>query len=207
MYAFGLDRERPGYFKLSFKANREAVIETWPVKVLPGSFKLNKADQLPDVMSLCNSFKAQYTSSMFGAGGQDSTPHGGGRTPALGGRTPGYGGMTPSRTPGHGGVTPSRTPGHGGMTPNRTPGHMNTPGYGGMSGRYTPQITPNAYSGQSPYGGGQTPNAYGGTPNYGGATPGRMTPGRAPPGPAPGPPPSRPQIHPDRMAQMNSRGW
>lgn len=200
IYAFGLDRERPGYFKLSYKANREAPIETWPVKVLPGHFKLNKADQLPDVLSLCNSFKTQYTTSLIAAGGSN-------RTPAIGSRTPyGSGGMTPSRTPGH-----LNTPGH--MTPGRTPGHL-TPG---MSGRYTPQVTPNAYGqtpniyGQTPniYGQGQTPNPYAGTPNYGGMTPGRMTPGRL--GQAPGPPPPRPpsQIHPDRLAQLNNArgGW
>lgn len=53
MYGFALDRQRPGMFSLGFKANREAPIQRWPVRVLPGRFKLRDADQLPDVNSLC----------------------------------------------------------------------------------------------------------------------------------------------------------
>ncbi|KAN0066079.1 Transcription elongation factor spt6 [Thecaphora frezii] len=99
VYAFGLNKQRPGYFNLSFKANRDAAIQTWPVKVVPWAFKLGQADQLADMAALCNAFKTQYTTqaSMARSG---RTPHHGGRTPAGGrtpfGRTPLPGGMTPA---------------------------------------------------------------------------------------------------------------
>ncbi|UZJ54735.1 hypothetical protein CBS101457_004055 [Exobasidium rhododendri] len=118
-YGFAIDKKRPGVFILGFKANRGAEVQRWPVRVLPGRFKLNEAE-LPDVVSLCNAFKTQYTTRlMTAARAGDKTPGG-----ALGAMTPGGilrmgGGITPGimRT-GGGGVTPmaARTPavyGHG----------------------------------------------------------------------------------------------
>lgn len=123
VYAFGLNKHRPGYFDLAFKANSTAPIQTWPVKVLPGAFKLGQATQLADVAALCNAFKTQYTAQANAArGGRTPAPHGA-MTPGYGGRTPGYGGRTPGyggRTPGYGGATPGyggATPGYGGATP------------------------------------------------------------------------------------------
>lgn len=128
VYAFGLNTERPGYFDLAFKANAAAPIQTWPVKVLPGAFKLGHASQLADMAALCNAFKTQYAAQASAARG--------GRTPALhgaatpgGARTPGHYG---ARTPAYGGATPGRfggaTPGHYGAPP---PGFgMPPPGYG-----------------------------------------------------------------------------
>ena len=110
VYAFGLNKERPGYFDLSFKANSSAPVQTWPVKVLPGAFKLGQATQLADVAALTNAFKTQYMAQANAARG--------GRTPGVhGGMTPGYyGGRTPGAAYG-GGVTPRTTYGMGSMTP------------------------------------------------------------------------------------------
>lgn len=161
-YAFGIDSKHPGCFKLGFKANREAAIQYWPVKVLPGRFKLHQAEHLPDVASLSNAFKTQYTAMAAGARG-GATP-GPAYTPQHGSRTP-YGagaGVGGGRTPMHGGMTPSRMM-TGGMTPAGA-------GYGGMpSGNAAP--TPRAYAG------GMTP---------------RPPPPGPPPGAPPGPPPSFP---------------
>lgn len=185
-YAFGIDTRHPGCFKLGFKANREAPIQYWPVKVLPGRFKLNQADHLPDVASLSNAFKTQYTAMAAGARG-GATPAGGAavgytpqgaRTPAPG--MPGMGGMG-MRTPMHGGMTPARMAA-GGMTPAGA-GH----GYGGGGG----------YGGASAYGGapgGMTPshNPYGNGSGAGNGYGSRGPPPGPPPGAPPGPPPSFP---------------
>ncbi|WFD29634.1 Transcription elongation factor spt6 [Malassezia sp. CBS 17886] len=169
VYAFGLNRMRPGYFDLAFKANSDAPIHAWPVKVLPGAFKLGQAAQLADMAALCNAFKTQYTAQANAAARGDRSPgfggayaaEYGGRTPGYGGRTPGYGG----RTPGHGG----RTPGYGG----RTPGYGGrTPGYGG----HTPGFAPRP----------PAATAYGGAP----------PPGPPPPGPYGAPPPGFPPMPP-----------
>lgn len=215
VYAFGLNKDRPGYFNLSFKANRDAAIQTWPVKVLPNAFKLGPADQLADVAALCNAFKTQYTTQASMARGA-KTPYGGGRTPA-----PGMGGATPlgGRTP-YGGV-------RNGMAGSATPGL-------GVAGGYTtPMInvasaTPNPYGGA--YGrngavGGYGAPAAGGPPGRPPSMPGAppmMPPGMASGGGAPsyappfagagepGPPPARPPVphgmHPDRFAQAEYGG-
>jgi transcription elongation factor SPT6 len=94
------------------------VIQTWPVKILPGAYQLNNAE-VPGVTELCNAFKAQYSSRLAEQGSGGKTPGiRAGKTP-LGGRTPG------GRTPGMplGGTTPlggamGRTPVRPGMTPN-----------------------------------------------------------------------------------------
>ena len=106
VYAFGLNKQHPGYFDLAFKANSQAPIQTWPVKVLPGAFKLGQATQLADVAALTNAFKTQYMAQTSGGrGDRTSAPHGG-MTPGYyyGGRTPGRGGTTPGY---YGGATPS----------------------------------------------------------------------------------------------------
>ena len=116
VYAFGLNKQHPGYFDLAFKANSQAPIQSWPVKVLPGAFKLGQATQLADVAALTNAFKTQYmaqTNPM--RGDRTSAPHGG-MTPAY------YGGRTPGRV--GGGITPAYA--GGGTTPN----YGLPPGYG-----------------------------------------------------------------------------
>lgn len=53
IYTFTFDHKHPGYFILSFKAGRNAPINCWPVKVVPGGFQL-KEQAYPDMTSLCN---------------------------------------------------------------------------------------------------------------------------------------------------------
>jgi transcription elongation factor SPT6 len=142
MYAFALDSEpkRAGCLKLAFlnKATKDGgKIQYWPVRLLPGAYKLGPAE-LPGMLELCNAFKLQYSNQLAnqGAGGKTPgiragrTPAHGGRTPAVGGRTPapgyamGIGGKTPmpnqmgGQTP-YGQVNPVMgTPLRPGMTPN-----------------------------------------------------------------------------------------
>lgn len=217
VYAFGLNKDRPGYFNLSFKANRDAAIQTWPVKVLPNAFKLGPADQLADVAALCNAFKTQYTTQASIARGA-KTPYGGGRTPA-----PGMGGATPM-----GGRTP-----YGGARNGMLGGA--TPGMGAGAGYATPMVnmasaTPNPYGGAYGRNGPSSGGGYGAPPPPGrppsmpGAPPmmppGMMSGGGAPAPPyggvgavgagQPGPPPPRPPVphgmHPDRFAQAEYGG-
>jgi transcription elongation factor SPT6 len=175
-------------FSLGFKANREAPIQRWPVRVLPGRFKLRDADQLPDVNSLCewyalclvlvlrsrlgpsgNSFKTQYTTQASAARGGRTPGHLGAATPrgALGQSYGNYGGATPA-----GAATPGRYGAYGGAG-------GATPMAGGLASR-------------TPYGAGmaaapaRTPMQYP-VPSAGAPRPG------APPGPPPRmPPPSGP---------------
>lgn len=130
MYGFSIDSDHPGYLKLCFlnKSTKDGgVIQTWPVKVLPGAYQLGSAE-VPGVTELCNAFKAQYSSRLAEQGGGGKTPgiRAGGRTP--GGRTPGIrGGTTPF---GAGGRTPLPYQ-QGGRTPMRPPPFGNPPpGYG-----------------------------------------------------------------------------
>ncbi|KAG9098244.1 hypothetical protein FRC06_006616 [Ceratobasidium sp. 370] len=109
IYAFALNRQKPGYFNLSFLANKNAPIRTWPVRVIPEGYVLIDT-AVPTVPDLCNAFKMRYSTPQTGTA----------RTPAYGaGRmTPG-GACTPGHcTPGHatGGKTPN--PYAGGKTPN-----------------------------------------------------------------------------------------
>ncbi|EAL22689.1 hypothetical protein CNBB1380 [Cryptococcus deneoformans B-3501A] len=131
IYGFSVDSDRPGYLKLCFlsKPTKDGgVIQTWPVRVLPGAYKLGNAI-VPGVTELSNAFKMQYSEKLAEQGHQGKTPgiylgktpmHLGGRTPALGSRTPAMGSRTPalgSRTPALGSRTPalgSRTPAQGG---------------------------------------------------------------------------------------------
>ncbi|PWN35768.1 uncharacterized protein FA14DRAFT_160784 [Meira miltonrushii] len=198
-YGFAIDKKRPGLFVLGFKANREAPIQRWPVRILPGRYKLNEAE-VPDMVSLCNAFKTQYTTRAMrsGAGTSNNLP---------GGRTPGHalpGGMTPG--------IGMRT---GGMTP-RVGGGAGVGGYTPRTGVTRPA---GALGGATPYGTGMTaatpnPYAYGRSdaPRPPGAPPMRPgpPPSRPPPAYPPGPPPSKSNasggIHPDRMRQMGEGG-
>ncbi|PWN93854.1 hypothetical protein FA10DRAFT_299195 [Acaromyces ingoldii] len=187
-YGFAIDKKRPGVFILGFKANREAPVQRWPVRALPGRFKLNEAE-LPDVMSLCNAFKTQYTTRVLRAGG---------RTPAA--ATPGAGlragGRTPATVRAGGGYTPMA------MQTGATPNPYATRPTG---------ATPNPYAGRA-YGG-ATPMM---RPPAPGPPPARPPMPGPPPPPPPGfgappsmppPPPGRPTgIHPDRLAQLNRGG-
>jgi transcription elongation factor SPT6 len=92
-YGFAIDKKKPGVFILGFKANRQADVQRWPVRVLPGRFKLNEAE-VPDMVSLTNSFKTQWTlMAMTAARAGGATPAiRAGMTP-MGARTPAYGSM------------------------------------------------------------------------------------------------------------------
>ena len=59
VYAFCLDPKHPGYFHLCFKAGQKAALQSWPVKVLPGAFELQKVQYL-DMKALCNGFKILF---------------------------------------------------------------------------------------------------------------------------------------------------
>ncbi|KAK0522786.1 Transcription elongation factor spt6 [Tilletia horrida] len=203
-YGFGIDAKRPGFFKLSYKMGRDAPIQTWPVKVMPGAFKLNQA-QLNDVNEVCNAFKTQHTAQAVAKTG--------GRTPApssIHSRTPapGYGfGATP-RVPGGVAMTP-RHPGAlgssnpygmmGGATPMPAYGmgpsggrsvHGRTPAIGVMSGARTPA---HMYGGGAAYfgqGGGAGVGGMPGIPSAASGFPGGMPGGgRGAPGPPPPVPP------------------
>ncbi|EPQ32196.1 uncharacterized protein PFL1_00393 [Pseudozyma flocculosa PF-1] len=152
VYAFGLNKQRPGYFNLSFKANRDAAIQTWPVKVVPWAFKLGQADQLADMAALCNAFKTQYTTQASMARSGRTPAHHGARTPA-GGMTPGgartpfgrtpmpmAGGMTPAPP----GMAPGPPPSFPGAPPPGPPPSMNRPPAGMHPDRFA----------QSQFGGG-----------------------------------------------------
>ncbi|KZT53981.1 transcription elongation factor Spt6 [Calocera cornea HHB12733] len=150
IYAFGLDRQHPGYFVVDFMVNKNIPMQTWPIKVTPRGYRLLDGGEVPSVPELCNAFKMRYVqqSSQVGSGRPS-----GGKTPYGAGTTPyGAGGMTPSsRTPGY------RTSSH--LPVGRTPNP-----YGGGAAH-----TPNPY--------GQTPRpvppagGYGYDPRAGGATP------------------------------------
>lgn len=55
-YAFGLDKDHPGYFHLAFKTGPRDSISTWSVKVIPGGFSLRDT-VYADMQNLCNGFK------------------------------------------------------------------------------------------------------------------------------------------------------
>ncbi|WVQ78460.1 transcription elongation factor SPT6 [Cryptococcus sp. DSM 104549] len=206
IYGFSIDSERPGYLKLCFlnKPTKDGgVIQTWPVQVLPGAYKLNEA-VVPGITELCNAFKMQYGARLTEQGGGGKTPGLylgktpgrtpaiGSRTPAVGGRTPAIGGRTPalgSRTPALGGLG-GATPMHGGPGMGRTP-----------MGGAPPGMTPNPYGGQQ--------QGYGGQPRppYGMQPPPPPPPGQGygvpPPPGAYGAPPPRPSgMNPERAAML-----
>ncbi|ETN37828.1 uncharacterized protein HMPREF1541_07451 [Cyphellophora europaea CBS 101466] len=59
MYQFCLNRDRPGYFHLIFKAGQKAKLQDWSVKVIPNGFEL-RSQQYPDMRGLCNGFKLLF---------------------------------------------------------------------------------------------------------------------------------------------------
>lgn len=56
MYAFCINSQYPGYFHLCFKQSPKSSIVTWPVKVVPNAFEMQK-NQYPDMGALRNGFK------------------------------------------------------------------------------------------------------------------------------------------------------
>ncbi|KAF1811900.1 transcription elongation factor spt6 [Eremomyces bilateralis CBS 781.70] len=58
-YAFCINPKYPGYFFLSFKPGQNAEICSWPVKVTPVAFELQK-NQYPDMRALKNGFKVLF---------------------------------------------------------------------------------------------------------------------------------------------------
>ncbi|PSK58658.1 hypothetical protein B9Z65_6673 [Elsinoe australis] len=69
MYAFCINSKFPGYFDLCFKAGRDAPPASWPVKVIPNAFELQK-NAYPDMRSLKNGFKLMISKKMTMNGGR-----------------------------------------------------------------------------------------------------------------------------------------
>ena len=59
MYAFCINREWPGYFYLCFKQGPKTKNVTWPIKVIPNAFELQK-NAYPDMRALKNGFKTLF---------------------------------------------------------------------------------------------------------------------------------------------------
>ena len=55
-YAFCINSQYPGYFNLCFKQTPNSKVISWPVKVIPGAFELQK-NPYPDMRALTNGFK------------------------------------------------------------------------------------------------------------------------------------------------------
>ncbi|KAL1956577.1 hypothetical protein VTO42DRAFT_7048 [Malbranchea cinnamomea] len=66
VYAFCIDPKHPGYFHLCFKAGVQAPINSWPVKVIPQGYELQR-NPYPDMMALCNGFKLLYSNRLAAA--------------------------------------------------------------------------------------------------------------------------------------------
>ena len=62
MYAFCINPKYPGFFNLCYKAGLHATLGSWPVKVVPGAFELQK-HQYPDMTALKNGFKTLFMNS------------------------------------------------------------------------------------------------------------------------------------------------
>ncbi|KAF8212158.1 transcription elongation factor SPT6 [Mycena galopus ATCC 62051] len=58
MYGFTLNRKKPGHFSLCFLANKNSVVQTWPVRVTPEAYYLFDAAAL-GVPELCDAFKVR----------------------------------------------------------------------------------------------------------------------------------------------------
>lgn len=65
VYAFCIDPKHPGYFFLCFKAGQHAQLQSWPVKVVPQAFELQR-NVYPDMRALCNGFKLLFTNMQSG---------------------------------------------------------------------------------------------------------------------------------------------
>ncbi|KAH0542051.1 Transcription elongation factor spt6 [Glutinoglossum americanum] len=59
VYAFCINPKYPGYFYLCFKAGPRAQMGSWPVKVIPQAFGMQK-HVYPDMRALCNGFKLVF---------------------------------------------------------------------------------------------------------------------------------------------------
>ncbi|KAF2841910.1 transcription elongation factor spt6 [Patellaria atrata CBS 101060] len=59
MYAFCINPKFPGYFFLCFKAGLNAPLSSWPVKVIPNAFELQR-NPYPDMRALKNGFKLLF---------------------------------------------------------------------------------------------------------------------------------------------------
>ncbi|EAS35186.3 transcription elongation factor spt6 [Coccidioides immitis RS] len=68
-YAFCIDPKHPGYFHLCFKAGQNASMNSWPVKVIPQGYELQR-NPYPDMMALCNGFKTMYANVLAGKKGR-----------------------------------------------------------------------------------------------------------------------------------------
>ncbi|KAF2151435.1 transcription elongation factor spt6 [Myriangium duriaei CBS 260.36] len=69
MYAFCINPKFPGYFYLCFKAGAGAPLSSWPVKVIPNAFELQK-NAYPDMRALKNGFKVLISRKMGANGGR-----------------------------------------------------------------------------------------------------------------------------------------
>ena len=78
MYMFCLNREKPGFFHLTFKAGQKARLSDWPVRIIPKGFELN-GQPYPSVRDLCNGFKLMFSNA------QSSSAMMSGRTGGMGG--------------------------------------------------------------------------------------------------------------------------
>ncbi|KAJ7774503.1 transcription elongation factor SPT6 [Mycena maculata] len=58
MYGFTLNRKRPGHFNLCFLANKNSLVQTWPVRVTPEAYHLFDAAAV-GVPELCDAFKVR----------------------------------------------------------------------------------------------------------------------------------------------------
>ena len=95
MYQFCINRDRPGYFHLCFKASQNDKVAAWPVKVIPAGFQLNN-QPYPKMVDLMNGFKLMFgnmskAKALVGVGASGTT----GGYGATGGAVQGggYGGV------------------------------------------------------------------------------------------------------------------
>ncbi|KAF8447735.1 SH2 domain-containing protein [Boletus edulis BED1] len=58
IYGFTLNRKKPGHFNLCFLANKNATVQTWPIRVTPESYCLFEA-AVAGVPELCDAFKVR----------------------------------------------------------------------------------------------------------------------------------------------------
>jgi transcription elongation factor SPT6 len=155
MYGFTLNRKRPGHFNLCFLANKNSIVQSWPIRVAPEAYFLFEAAAV-GVPELCDAFKVRHlheSQNLAAAAAGGKTPFGAGvRTPARpGGATPGHMsirqvGRTPN--PYGGAQTPfaATGPPNYGMPPNgyQTPSHR--PPFSGQP----PAMPPNLNAARPP---------------------------------------------------------
>ncbi|THC90801.1 hypothetical protein EYZ11_009737 [Aspergillus tanneri] len=64
-YSFCIDPKHAGYFFLCFKAGENAQLHSWPVKIIPQGYELQR-NPYPDMRALCNGFKLMFTNMQAG---------------------------------------------------------------------------------------------------------------------------------------------